>query len=171
MSVWSCTLAAFRGQVAANVPVPSCGATACVCAALGLALLLMALRNAQHKAPDADRQHLIEAAERLLPAPPSHAATDGRQNALNVTLGALAGACSCLEGLEPVEGSLPWVAAPLQSELVAAALILHAGLSAMLLNVAADAGELDAAQEALDPQQVASQLQTAADEGLRRIRG
>ncbi|MBA1200355.1 hypothetical protein G7009_00860 [Pseudomonas capeferrum] len=187
MSVWSSTLEAFRNQVAAIAPVPSGGATACVCASLGLALLLMALRNANEKEPLAEREKTIIEIEGLAPVLAEQADNDVRtfeayvnevsgdsnghssKTIMDVTLAAITGARSCCTGLEMAERGLSQVLPYMRSDVVAAALIMHASLCALLINAKQDAEQLDSPQDQAELGQVIAQLQTQADQLLKRI--
>jgi formiminotetrahydrofolate cyclodeaminase len=188
MSLWSSTLESYLSQVSADTPVPSCGATASVCANLGLGLLLMALRNAARKYPAAERQELIGAAEGLAPILMAHADNDVRtfqayidelssgsgehteQGRLDITLGSLAAARSCYQGLILAEQALPWVLPHMRSDVISAAMIMHASLEALLLNVDSNcshAGNLDTSADLV---QTRVHLQREADAVLRGLR-
>lgn len=188
MSVWSLTLESFRNQVSAHSPVPSCGATACVCASFGLALILLAMRNTAAKKPNAALAALIESAEALTPVLSAHAdndvrtfdayidetshggATHSEQRTLDITLGALAAARSAFECLLLAEQALEHVAPHLRGDVVAGALIAHASLSALLLNVDADASHLESEGIASTIWPSRKALQDEADTALERIR-
>ena len=188
MSVWSITLEAFRNQVSANTPVPSCGAAACVCANFGLALIIMAVRNTAAKKRSAAVDVLIESAEALEPVLSAQAdndvrtfdayidetahgvATHSEQRTLDITLGALAAARSGFKCLMLAEQALEHVAPHLRGDVVAGALIVHASLSALLLNVDSDASHLESEgiTSTIWPSRKA--LQEEADSALQRIR-
>lgn len=188
MSLWTSTLEAFRNQVAANVPVPSGGATACVCASLGLALLLMALRNTHEKEPSPERQATLAEIEALARVMAEHADNDVRtfqayvsevadgssdhslKATLEVALAAIAGARSCLAGLEMAERGMSQVLSYLRSDVIAAALIMHASLSALLINAKQDAGQLDEPGNRAELNRVIVQLQSRADQLLSTVR-
>lgn len=189
MSLWSVSLGEFREQVASNAPVPGCGAVTCVSAGLGLALVLKALRNAQGKKPDKARGAVIEEAERLSPVIAAHADADVRsfgayidelvcecegpaeQRTLDVTLGSLAAARSCLAGMHLADEAKPLVSAFMRADIMAGALLLHASLMSLLVNVAIDGkGECSSAGEGEDPYLAIQALQAAADKLMSRIR-
>ncbi|MCI8211393.1 hypothetical protein AUC61_17840 [Pseudomonas sp. S25] len=188
MSLWSTTLESWLEQVSADTPVPSCGATVSVCANLGLGLLLMALRNAQRKHPAPERMELIGSCERLTALLAAHADNDMRtfqayidelsekggvhtqELTLGITLASLAAARSCHEGLCLAEQALPWVMKHMRSDVTSAALIVHASLCALLLNVDADRAGLEQHDDVPDPIATRLLLQQEADQALRRIK-
>ena len=187
MSLWSSTLESWLEQISADTPVPSCGATVSVCANMGLGLLLMALRNAQRKQPAAPRQELIVSCEQLTAVLAAHADNDVRtfqayidelsekagvhtqERILEITLASLAAARSCYEGLCLAERAMPWVVTHMRSDVVSAALIMHASLCALLLNVDADCAQLEQEQHVPDPTAARSLLQREGENVLRRI--
>lgn len=187
MSIWSLSLESFRDGIAADPPVPSCGATACVCASFGLALLLMALRKSAGLDPNGEIRKLIFEAEQLMAAMKAHADNDVRtfrayieepeaeanghshQLTLEVTLGALAAARCCVEGIELAELSLHGVKPVLQCDVIAAVFFLHASLSALLLNVDADANQLVPSDRKIQLMHDRRELQRLADEVVVRV--
>lgn len=187
MSLLSSTLGSLLEQVCADTPVPSCGATASICANLGLGLLLMALRNAERKEPAAQRRDLIASCEQLTAVLAAHADNDVRtfqayidelsenggvhtqKRSLEITLASLAAARSCYEGLCLAQRAVPWVVAYMRNDVVSASLIMHASLSALLLNVDADCARLAPTEGLPDPAQTRISLQREAEDVLRRI--
>lgn len=188
MSIWTSSLDSFSDAIAADTPVPSCGAMACVCAHFSLALLLMALRKSAGCDLEQERQTTISEIEHLLPVIKAHADNDVRtfsafidesqatdqghseQRTLEITLGALAAARSCLQGIDLAQRGLACVKAFLQSDAVAAALTLHASLSALLLNMDSDLDQLEPSERKIDLERSRAELQHRADQALGRIR-
>ncbi|EJN34699.1 methenyl tetrahydrofolate cyclohydrolase [Pseudomonas sp. GM78] len=186
MSIWLTSLESFRNRIAADTPVPSCGATSCVCASFGLALLLMALRKSDTRHLEDQREKNIHEVEQLMDVMKAHADNDVRafsayieeplsdaqghsqQRTLEVTLGALAAARGCLQGIELAQCGLPCVKPSLQCDVVAAVLILHASLSALLLNVDSDVDQIVPSARRAELAQDRRDLQQKADEALAR---
>ena len=76
-SVWSWPLAAFRDRTASDAPTPGGGSAAMVSAAIGMGLVLMALRVTSRKAADPDSiAPLIAAGGTLLAELSGHADAD-----------------------------------------------------------------------------------------------
>lgn len=63
-----------------------------------------------------------------------------RQRTLDITLGSLAAARCCLDGMQFADRALSFAKPHVRGDVLASALLLHAGLQALLLNVDADAG-------------------------------
>jgi formiminotetrahydrofolate cyclodeaminase len=190
MSVWSCTLNSFCDQVASSAPVPSCGATACVCASLALALLQMAIRKSyDQEKTDSELDLDIIKGQQLLNEMKAHADNDmrtfgafienaatessrhSRQHALDITLGSLAAARSCHEGIVLAQSAFSNVKRALQCDVVSSALMMHASLSALLINVDMDAANLPASIQTIELMRARADLQSQADELLARLRG
>lgn len=188
MSVWSCTLDSFCEQVASPTPVPSCGAAACVTASLAIALLRMVIRKSCDQI-DADSElDIAVRVEQLLTVMKAHADNDMRtfgafieksasgssghnhQQALDITLGSLAAARSCYEGIALAQGAVSNVKRELQCDVLSSALMMHASLSALLINVDADAANLPASSQTNEMMRARANLQSQADEVLTRLR-
>jgi formiminotetrahydrofolate cyclodeaminase len=187
MSIWLSSLESFRDKIAADTSVPGCGATSCVCASFGLALLLMALRKSDTHHLEDERNKTIHAVEQLMDVIQAHADNDVRafsayieeplaqaqghsqQRTLDVTLGALAAARGCLQGIELAQRGLPCVKSTLQCDLVAAVLIMHASLSALLLNVDSDVDQIVPSARRTELAHDRCDLQQKADEALARV--
>lgn len=187
MSLWTSTLESYLDQVAADTPVPSSGATTAVCANLGLGLLLMALHNTARKEPGSDIQRLIKTVEELKEVLKAHADNDVRtfrayidetpergghtkQRALDITLGSLAAARSCYEGLCLAERAMGLVHTHVRTDVISAALIMHASLCAMLLNVDSDCSQVESLGDSPVSKATRSALQSEADMTLQRLR-
>lgn len=172
-SVWDMSLAAFRDAIETR-SMPGCGAAAAASAGFGLALMLKGLRISESKAPDVQRAALIERADALLEElgryadedieafdaymaalrGPRDSAREGirrdqaiERAALQANRIPLATAQLCRDALELTVAALPLTAANLHSDTIAGGLLLHSGLSGVLLNVDANIESLpDAAQ-------------------------
>ncbi len=176
---------------------PGCGAAAAASADLGLALVMKGLRitDAKHSSPECKR--LLDKAEQLLETLADHAdgdmqafegylkalkmpsdnkvQRDQRRQALDtatreVNRIPLATAEACLAGLGLTLEAWPLTEAYLQSDVVAGGLLLHSGLSAVLLNVDANLSGLDDSRLRESAAQEREALQREADEYLRRLR-
>ena len=76
-SIWNCGLAEFRDRTASADPTPGGGSAAMVSAAIGMGLVLMALRVTEGKAEDREAlAPLIEGGDRLLAELSQHADAD-----------------------------------------------------------------------------------------------
>ena len=76
-SIWTCGLAEFRDRTASADPTPGGGSAAMVSAAIGMGLVLMALRVTEGKAEDREAlSPLIEGGDRLLAELSQHADAD-----------------------------------------------------------------------------------------------
>ncbi|WP_158635478.1 cyclodeaminase/cyclohydrolase family protein [Pseudomonas duriflava] len=184
------TLADFREATAANTATPSCGAAAVVAADLGLALILMALRITESKQPDLERARLIERAENLLIKLGAYADADIKafktymnvmkekdepqkevKNATQQVVEVpLATAKACLEGVRLAKQALPLTVEPVRSDILSGALLLQAGLSAVLLNVDVNLSNLQETHARDAAKRARSQLQDEADELLAELR-
>ncbi|VEF10821.1 methenyltetrahydrofolate cyclohydrolase [Pseudomonas fluorescens] len=188
MSVWSCTLDSFCEQVASPAPVPSCGATACVTAGLALALLQMAIRKSCDQELGNNALGIAAEVEQLLGVMKAHADNDmrtfgafiengatgssrhSRQHALDITLGSLAAARSCYEGIALAQSAIAKVKKALHCDVVSSALMMYASLSALLINVDTDAANLTPSTHTEELTRTRAELQSQADELLARLR-
>lgn len=186
-SVWAHPLADFRTAAAADQPTPGCGAAAAVTADLGLALVVKGLRISEAHGSDAARRQLMQHAEALLGRPGTFAdddmqafsdylsaARDGetedkRATARQACAVPLALAHCCLEALDIAVDAWPRTAATVQSDVQAGAILIHAGLSAALINVDADMSNLDRAAAREQAGQTRQRLQSEGDALLRRL--
>lgn len=174
-SLWDMSLAGFRNAIESR-STPGCGAAAAASAGLGLALVLKGLRITAGKhdgAPD-EMRRAIERADVLLAKLGDYADEDvdafeaylaavklphddgaqrerreraiarAAERANAVPLGA---ARVCHEGLVLSVAALALTADNLKSDTRAGALMLHSGLSALLLGVDANLASLDDAGE------------------------
>lgn len=189
-SLWSQSLTQFRDAVAEPSPTPSCGAAAVVSANLGLALVLMALRTSQAKQPRAERGALIPQVETLLHRLADYADADvlafadyidalghdqtlepNRQRAARRTSAvSLDAARCCDEALALAQQARPLTASTLGSDIEAGALLLHSGLSALLINLDVDLRELVDDDERRRLSEARQRLQDVADQRLAQIR-
>lgn len=188
MSIWSTTMEAFCEQVASPGPVPSCGAAACASAGFSLALLLMALRKSVGGEQDPGLASLTTETQALLEVVKAHADNDMKtfgafiedsaasasghdpQLSLDVTLGSMAAARSCLQGIELAAAAMPCVKKSLRCDVMSCALMLHASLSALLINVDADAGNLSGSRQGARVMGDRADIQRAADVLLASLR-
>ena len=186
-SVWAQPLADFRAATAAGKPTPGCGAAAAVTADIGLALMVKGLRISEAHGSEPARLKLMQAAEALLGRPGAfadddiqafgdylRAARDGdpedKQAAARQACAVpLALAHCCLQALELAVDAWPGAAANVQSDVQAGAVLIHAGLSAALINVDADMASLDDAAAGDQARQVRRRLQLEGDGLLRRL--
>ncbi len=194
-SLWHMTLGDFRGAIESR-SMPGCGAAAAASAGIGLALVLKGLRMTEAKRPDGERAALIEQADELLvqlgayadedveafndylsalkQPHDSHAQTAARDKALaaateRINRVPLDTARACLDALVLSHRSLSLTADNLQSDTRAGAWLLHAGLSAVLLNVDANLSGLRDAQARDQLAHVRCELQAEADRALERL--
>jgi formiminotetrahydrofolate cyclodeaminase len=188
-SVWTQRLADFRAATAANQPTPGCGAAAAVTADIGLALVLKGLRISEAHGSDPTRRGLLQAAEALLGRPGAfadddvrafgdylNAARDGepeqKQAASRQACAVpLALAHCCLEALELAVDAWPCTDPNVQSDAQAGAVLIHAGLSAALINVDADLASLEDAVSRDQVAQARTRLQAEGDDLLQRLLG
>lgn len=162
-SVWDWGLTEFRDRTAAATPTPGGGSAAMVGAAIGMGLVLMALRVTQAKAdrPEA-LAPLIASGDGLMAELSAHAdadiavfetymealrlpkGTEDEKAARRTALAAagqaatevpLNAAQSCLEALDVARQAAPLASSTIVSDVAAGALMIHAGLAAMLLTV------------------------------------
>jgi formiminotetrahydrofolate cyclodeaminase len=186
-SVWAQSLADFRAAAAAAKPTPGCGAAAAVTADIGLALVVKCLRISEAHGSDPARLQLMQAAETLLGRPGAFADDDmqafgdylsvARDGELKDKQAAARQACAvplalahcCLQALELAVNAWPCAAANVQSDVQAGALLIHAGLSAALINVDADMASLDDAAAREQAGQARRRLQLEGDGRLRRL--
>ncbi|WP_313517137.1 cyclodeaminase/cyclohydrolase family protein [Pseudomonas sp.] len=189
-TLWSQSLIQFRDAVAEPSPTPSCGAAAVVSANLGLALVLMALRTSQTKHPQAERGVLIRQVESLLHRLADYADADvlafadymealrhdesqapNRQRAARKTSAvSLDGARCCAQALALAIDARRYTASALVSDIEAGALLVHAGLSALLINLDVDLRELVDKEERQRLHMARQQVQEEADQRLAQVR-
>lgn len=190
VSVWSWPMAAFRDALAGEAPVPSCGATAAVCANLGLALVTMALGKSQARAFSTEADALLAACRELLPPLALHADHDMRafgrfiddlprtepedalrqQDVTRMTEGARAAAESALAALEFAVAALPLTQPGLRCDVLAGGQIIHACVQALLLNVAEDLPLLTDIAQAQGFEQARMDLARRAEAALEALR-
>lgn len=185
-SVWRLSLADFRDATAADRPTPGCGAAAAVVSDIGLALVLKGLRISESHGSDPARRRLLHRAESLIGRPGAFADADIRafQNYLQARRDdagdlqtasrqacavPLATAHSCLEALELANEAWPLVAALVRSDVQAGALLIHAGLSAALINVDADMASLEDAAAREQAGRSREHLQADADKVVQQL--
>ncbi len=186
-SVWVQPLASYRAATAADKPTPGCGAAAAVTADIGLALVVKGLRISEAHAVDPVRQRLLQAAETLLGRPGTFAdddmqafsdylsaardgeAEDKQAAARQACAVPLALAHCCLEALELAVDAWPLTDPNVQSDVQAGAVLIHAGLSAALINVDADRSSLNAAAARQQAGRTRRRLQREGDVLLRRL--
>ncbi|MCG7599349.1 cyclodeaminase/cyclohydrolase family protein [Halomonas sp. McH1-25] len=195
-SLWTLPLLDFREAIVQRAS-PGCGAAAAASADLGLALVMKGLRISDAKHPDAECKRLLDEAEQLLETLADHA--DGDMQAFEGYLEALqmpkdseaqrerrhqaldaatqevnriplVTAEACLAGLALALQARPLTEAYLQSDVIAGGLLLHSGLSAVLLNVDANLSGLDDGRLREKAAHERKTLQHEADESLRRLR-
>ncbi len=185
-SVWRLSLADFREATAADRPTPGCGAAAAVVSDIGLALVLKGLRISEARGSEPARRRLLQTAEALIGRPGAfadadirafqaylHASRDDTANLQTASRQAcavpLATAHSCLEALELASEAWPLVAIVVRSDVQAGALLIHAGLSAALINVDADMASLEDAAAREQAGRSRERLQWSADMVLQQL--
>lgn len=186
-SVWMQRLAEFRAATAARQPTPGCGAAAAVTADIGVALVLKGLRISEAHGSDPVRHELLQAAEALLGRPGAFADDDmqafddylsaARHGEVEDKQAAARQACAvplalahcCLEALELAVDAWPRTDPIVQSDVQAGAVLIHAGLSAALINVDADMASLDDAAAQDQVGRTRRRLQSEGDALLRRL--
>lgn len=185
-SVWRLSLADFREATAADRPTPGCGAAAAVVSDIGLALVLKGLRISEARGSEPARRRLLQTAEALMGRPGAfadadirafqaylHASRDDTANLQTASRQAcavpLATAHSCLEALELASEAWPLVAIVVRSDVQAGALLIHAGLSAALINVDADMASLEDAAAREQAGRSRERLQRSADKVLQQL--
>ena len=186
-NVWSQTLADFRTATAGNEPTPGCGAAAAVTADIGLALVVKGLGISETHSSDPVRQALLGSAQALLGRPGAFA--DDDMQAFNDYLSAardgqperkqsasrqacavpLALAHCCLEALNISVSAWPLTAKNVRSDVQAGGMLIHAGLSAALVNVDADMPSLNDASAREQAGVTRQRLQVEGDELLRQL--
>jgi len=187
--IWTQRLADFRTATAANQPTPGCGAAAAVTADIGLALVLKGLRISEAHGSDPARRALLQAAEALLGRPGAFADDDvqafgdylnaARNGEPEQKQAASRQACAvplalahcCLEALELAVDAWPCTDPNVQSDAQAGAVLIHAGLSAALINVDADLASLEDAVSRDQVAQARTRLQAEGDGLLQRLLG
>ena len=185
-SVWRLSLADFRNATAADRPTPGSGAAAAVVSDIGLALVLKWLRISEARGSEPARRRLLQTAESLIGRPGAfadadirafqaylHASRDDTADLQTASRQAcavpLATAHSCLEALDLANEAWPRVAAVVRSDVQAGALLIHAGLSAALINVDADMASLDDTAAREQAGRARERLQTDADKVLQQL--
>ncbi|WP_417781031.1 cyclodeaminase/cyclohydrolase family protein [Stutzerimonas xanthomarina] len=188
-SVWTQRLAEFRAATAARQPTPGCGAAAAVTADIGVALVLKGLRISEAHGSDPVRHELLQAAEALLGRPGAfgdddmqafddylsaarHGEFEDKQAAARQACAVpLALAHCCLEALELTVDAWPRTDPIVQSDVQAGAVLIHAGLSAALINVDADMTSLEDPSAQDQARRTRRRLQSEGDALLRRLVG
>jgi len=186
-SVWTQSLAAFREGTAANQPTPGCGAAAAVTADIGLALVLKGLRISEDHESVAARLRLVQSAEALLGRPGAFADDDmqafgdylsaahegqpEQQQATSRQACAvpLALAHCCVQALSLAVAAWPQVVPMVRSDVQAGGVLIHAALSAALINVDADLPMVEDASARDQTGQARRRLQEQADELLDQV--
>ncbi|XKY13031.1 cyclodeaminase/cyclohydrolase family protein [Stutzerimonas stutzeri] len=185
--VWAQRLADFRAATAASQPTPGCGAAAAVTADIGLALVLKGLRISEAHGSDPTRRQLLQTAEALSGRPGAFADDDvkafgdylsaAREGEPEQKQAASRQACAvplalahcCLEALELAVDAWPCTDPNVQSDTRAGAVLIHAGLSAALINVDADMGGLEDAANRDQAARMRTRLQAEGDDLVRRL--
>ncbi|WP_417787351.1 cyclodeaminase/cyclohydrolase family protein [Stutzerimonas xanthomarina] len=186
-SVWTQRLAEFRAATAARQPTPGCGAAAAVTADIGVALVLKGLRISEAHGSDPVRHELLQAAEALLGrlgafadddmqafddylSSARHGEVENKQAAARQACAVpLALAHCCLEALELAVDAWPRTDPIVQSDVQAGAVLIHAGLSAALINVDADMTSLEDPSAQDQAGRTRRRLQSEGDALLRRL--
>jgi formiminotetrahydrofolate cyclodeaminase len=185
-SVWTQRLDDFREATAGRQPTPGCGAAAAVTADVGLALVVKGLRISEAHSSEPHRHELLQAAEALLGRAGVFA--DHDMQAFNDYLSAaregleqkqaaarqacavpLALAHCCIEALELAIAAWPCTAANVQSDIQAGAILIHAGLSAALINVDADMASLEDTSAREQAGHTRQRLQGEGDDLLKTL--
>ncbi len=186
-SVWTQPLATFRDATAAARPTPGCGAAAAVSAEIGVALVLKGLRISDAHGSEPERLERLRAAEALLGRTGAFADHDmqafddylsaARDNEPEQKQAAARQACAvplalahcCLEALELAVIAWPLCAERLRSDVQAGAFLIHAGLSAALINVDTDLAGLDDQTAREQAGAARARLQAEGDALLRQL--
>jgi len=186
-NVWKQPLADFRTATAAGKPTPGCGAAAAVTADIGLALVVKGLRISESHGSAPSRLQLLRAAETLLGRPGAFADDDmrafsdylsaARDGEIEDKQAAARQACAvplalahcCLEALGVAVDAWPCAAANVRSDIRAGAVLIHAGLSAALINVDADMPSLDDGAAREQTGHIRQRLQSEGDALLQRL--
>ena len=187
-SVWAQPLADFRAATAVERPTPGCGAAAAVTADIGLALVVKGLRISEAHGSEPARLQVLAAAEALLGRPGTFADDDmqafsdylsaARNGEVDDKQAAARQACAvplalahcCLQALGLAVAAWPCTDAIVQSDVQAGAVLIHAGLSAALINVDADMPSLDDGAAREQAVQTRWRLQSEGDALLRQLR-
>jgi formiminotetrahydrofolate cyclodeaminase len=93
-----------------------------------------------------------------------------RQHTLDITLGSLAAARSCFEGIALAHSAVSSVKKALRCDVVSSAVMMHASLTALLINVDTDAANLARYSRTEELIRTRADLQSQADELLARLR-
>ena len=186
-SIWTHRLADFRDATAANQPTPGCGAAAAVTVDIGLALVVKGLRISEAHGSEPARADLLQAAEGLLGRPGAFADDDvqafgdflsaARTGEPEQKQAASRQACAvplalahcALEALDLAVKCWPHTDSNVQSDAQAGAVLIHAGLSAALINVDADMASIDDSASRDQAAQTRERLQDEGDELLQRL--
>lgn len=189
-SLWQWSLERFRRETAAHQPTPGCGAAATVAANLGLALVVKGLRISAAKQRGSALSELLEQGEALLqrlggfadddmqafsrylqasrhPAgtPDSTDREDSLTSAARQACAVpLAAGHACLEALNLAVAAWPLCEELVRSDVQAGAVLIQAGLSAVLLNVDADLPSLEDADSRARALEARQSLQAQCDE-------
>ncbi|WP_227368870.1 cyclodeaminase/cyclohydrolase family protein [Halomonas sp. M20] len=189
--VWTMSLESFRNTTIKHA-TPGCGAVAAVTATHGLALILKGLRISESKHPDDKRAALIDEGETLLERLSGHAdediqAFEAYQDALKqrhndkdeqagldeatqrINRVPLAMAETCCEALKVTVSSLTYTNSNLKSDAIAGGVLLHAGLSAVLLTVDANLASIEDETYRAQMRRSRHALQEEADGKIHRL--
>lgn len=191
-SIWQAPLRDFRNAIESRA-TPGCGAAAAVSAGFGLALILKGLRLGEAKHPRTERDALIvrgDALEDVLSRSADddvaafnaylmaiklpHQTTAESQRRDEAIQAAAVQACAiplaiaraCRDGLALSGEALAWTSSQLQSDTRAGALLLHAGLSAVLQGVDAN---LPSLHDAVARDAMARERRVLQDEADARL--
>ncbi|MFC3609726.1 cyclodeaminase/cyclohydrolase family protein [Stutzerimonas tarimensis] len=158
--LWQWSLDRFRRETASSQPTPGCGAASVIAADIGLALVLKGLRITAAKRSTPELQHLLSQGDALLERLGEFANDDIRafsrylqasqtgeiaptEAARQACAVPLATGHACLEALKLATAAWPLCAVIVRSDVQAGALLIRAGLDAVLLNVDADLPSLE----------------------------
>lgn len=185
--VWAQRLTDFRAATAANQPTPGCGAAAAVTVDIGLALVVKGLRISEAHGSAPSRFDLLQTAEALLGRPGAFADDDvqafghylkaAREGEPEQKQAASRQACAvplalahcALEALDLAVKAWPLTDQNVQSDAQAGAVLIHAGLSAALINVDADMASIDDSASRDQAEQTRKRLQDEGDDLLQRL--
>jgi len=186
-SVLDQSLADFRAAIAADQPTPGCGAAAAVTADIGLALVAKGLSISEAHGSDPRRLELLRAVKALLGRPGAFADDDiqafgdylsaARKGEPEQKQAASRQACAvplalahcCLEALELAVKAWSCTDPNVQSDVQAGAILIHAGISAALINVDADMTSLDDASAREQAWRSRRRLQAEGDDLLQQL--
>lgn len=177
-SLWQLSLSEFRDQVASKQPTPSCGAAAAVGASLGLALIQMAIRlgiDRQRSEHDELLQQSEPLQRQLMASADEDARAFGdfieadsdearRQAARDSIAVPLATAHACRAALRLAERTKPLVKESIRPDVVAGALMIHAAMDAVLLNVNANLALIPDEAERVDLSNSRDRLRAEANQ-------